>query len=258
MSFDPNFDHVTPKRPPWLLKWLARLAVTGTLLLLVAAFYLPAQRSSRGEAARRSQCVINLKQIGIALANYETRYGMLPPACTVDAEGRPLHSWRTLILPFLEGGPAISDQVDLARPWDDPVNAAALGAMPPIYRCPSYLGEANTTPYLAIIGPDACFLPDRPRRLAEITHGHAATLMVVEANSVVPVPWMAPRDADAEDLPALVARGSDHPRGTNAALADGSVRFLKKTDPGAEIRELGRITAGETKRPAPPAGPGGG
>ena len=45
-------------------------------------------------------CVNNLKQIALALHNYEEVYKVLPPAYTVDAQGRPLHSWRTLILPY--------------------------------------------------------------------------------------------------------------------------------------------------------------
>ena len=51
-------------------------------------------------------------------------YKALPPAYTVDADGRPLHSWRTLILPYLEQEP-LYQTIDLSKPWNDPANAKA-------------------------------------------------------------------------------------------------------------------------------------
>ena len=44
----------------------------------------------------------NLKQIGLALLNYEQTNGRLPPAAVADKQGKAMHSWRTLILPYLE------------------------------------------------------------------------------------------------------------------------------------------------------------
>src|SRR5260370_743998 len=75
----------------------AALVVCGGVVI---ALLLP-QTSSR-EPARRSQCKNNLKQIGLALHNYHDVYGSFPPAYFVDASGKPMHSWRVLILPFLD------------------------------------------------------------------------------------------------------------------------------------------------------------
>jgi type II secretory pathway pseudopilin PulG len=80
-----------------LFEWLV---VLGIIAILVALF-LPAIRSAPN-AARRSQCNNNLRNIALALQNYAEVYQALPPAYTVDADGRPLHSWRTLILPYIE------------------------------------------------------------------------------------------------------------------------------------------------------------
>ena len=54
------------------------------------------------EAARRAQCLCNLCQIKLAFHNYHSQYGSFPPAYVADANGRPMHSWRVLILPFME------------------------------------------------------------------------------------------------------------------------------------------------------------
>src|SRR5262249_54869484 len=172
----------------------------GKLLLIVAiiavliALLLPAIRSAR-PAARRAQCTNNLKQIALALRNYEQHYKALPTAYTVDANGRPLHSWRTLILPFLVQEP-LYRTIDLSKPWNDPANARALGTSLPVFHCPESVSPQNTTTYLATAAPNGCLIPKQPRRLAEITDAHESTLIVIEAGEENAVPWMAPVDAD--------------------------------------------------------------
>src|SRR5262245_52541441 len=79
---------------------LRAILVIGVLGLLVALL-LPAFPRTAREAARRMQCGNHLKQIGLALQTYHDVYGSLPPAYIADASGKPLHSWRVLILPFL-------------------------------------------------------------------------------------------------------------------------------------------------------------
>src|SRR5690349_18070524 len=93
-----------------------KVIVAGLLLIgLGAAIVLPAMGSAR-EAARRSTCQCRLKQIGLALHNYLAAEGSFPPAYTVDADGKPMHSWRALILPYFEGG--LENSYDFSKPWD--------------------------------------------------------------------------------------------------------------------------------------------
>src|SRR4051794_6427956 len=163
---DPEFNEAIPKSSSTRgFRLVELLAVLGILALLVALL-LPATRSAR-EPARRSQCVNNLKMIALALRNYEQQYKALPPAYSVDAGGRPLHSWRTLILPYLEQA-RLYNTIDLAKPWDDPANARAMETIPTVYLCPSAVGPSGTTTYLANVSPDGCLVPGRPRPLAEI------------------------------------------------------------------------------------------
>ena len=100
------------------------------MLCVCAGLLLPAVQAAR-EAARRMSCSNNIKQIGLAMQNYHTAYGTLPPAYTVDAQGRPLHSWRTLILPFIEQQ-ALYGEIDLSKPWNDPVTTS--GSLKPRFR----------------------------------------------------------------------------------------------------------------------------
>ena len=226
---------------------LIRWAVILGILLLGIALLLPARRTTR-RSTRRMQCASHLRQISLALHAYEQRCGALPPAYTVDSEGKPLHSWRTLILPFLGQGD-LYQSIDLSRPWNDPVNAQALKTATPFYRCTEAIGEPNSTTYLAIVAPGGCFLPDQPRRLAEITDGTANTLMVIEVGDDHAVPWMAPVDADE----ALVLRigktkGPHHAGGMNAGFVDGEVRFLSNSLPAAVRRAMISIAGREEVR----------
>ena len=208
----------------WGFPLIGLLAVVAVIGLMIACL-LPAVRTA-GPAAHRMQCGNNLKQIGIALHMYAEEYGCLPPAYTVNAEGKPLHSWRTLILPYADQK-SLYDTIDLAKPWDDPANRLAYEAEFPLYQCPSAIIPKGHTTYLAVVAPGGCFQPTKPRALAEITDDHEQTLMVIEAPPQRAVHWMSPSDA-AEEL-VLSAAAADkpaHPSGTQALFVLGNVRYL--------------------------------
>jgi prepilin-type processing-associated H-X9-DG protein len=241
---DPEFDDAiakpAPRRGFRLVEFLAALAV----LALLVAFLMPATRSAR-PAARRMQCSSNLKQIALALHNYEQAHGMMPPGFTTDAAGRPLHSWRTLILPHLDLDD-LYQTIDLSKPWDDPANAKARETPVPVFHCPEATGPRNTTTYLAIVAPDGCFAPGTARRPAEIKDARGSTLMVIEAGEEAAVPWMAPADAGESLVMGLgPATKLHHAGGTNVALVDGSVRFFKATTPAKVRRALVSISGGD-------------
>src|SRR5262245_52323821 len=87
--------------------WLAaaiRIVVLLGLLGLLLLMFMPRRFLSGGarESARRMGCLNSLKNIAIALNTYESEFHCLPPAYTVDDSRKPLHSWRTLILPYID------------------------------------------------------------------------------------------------------------------------------------------------------------
>jgi prepilin-type N-terminal cleavage/methylation domain-containing protein len=216
-----------------LVEFLVVIAIIGVLVALL----LPATRSSRG-AARRAQCSNNLKQIALALRHYADDHKALPPACTVDENGKPLHSWRTLILPYIEQKP-LYDRIDLSKPWDDPVNLEAFKTRVPVYQCPEMDCSADHTKYLALVGSKACFQATRPRPFSEITKSHSETAMLIEVDPGHAGHWRAPHDADEALLLGLDQKSKlAHASRIHVAMVDGSITIIDASSSPDERRKL--------------------
>ena len=196
------------------------LACTGILVALL----LPAVHAAR-EAARRQQCVNNLKQIALAMHNYHDTYKTFPPAYLEDETGRPAHSWRVLILPFIASNP-LYDQYDFSKPWDSPENQRIGQTAVHVYSCPSVSSSPTNTSYMVITDPDTVFPAVEAIGIQKISDGTSNTLLVVEVPGVS-INWTDPTDVSkAELLRAIRNAKTNHPGGFNVALADGSVRFI--------------------------------
>ncbi len=107
---DPDFNDEIPKAKPTPRRrnrLLDAVVVIGIILFLIALL-LPAIRTA-GPAARCAQCTNNLKQIAPAIYNYEQLHGAFPPASTVDATGKPLHSCANADPALSRAGHALPD-----------------------------------------------------------------------------------------------------------------------------------------------------
>jgi prepilin-type processing-associated H-X9-DG protein len=192
------------------------------------ALLLPAVQAAR-EAARRAQCVNDLKQIGLALHNYHDVNNALPAAAITGKDGKPLLSWRVAILPFIEAQ-GLYNEFHLDEPWDSPHNKTLIAKMPRAYVCPSSLQIVpGTTTYKAFVGGGALFDPTKPVGFQQVTDGTSNTMAVVEGKT--PVIWTKPEDIpfDPKAPPSLLDAGSNHPGGFNVLFTDGSVQFIKIT-----------------------------
>lgn len=124
---------------------LIELLVVIAIIAILIALLLPAVQQAR-EAARRSQCKNNLKQIGLALHNYHDIHLTLPPGWIgvdsgiPDVEGVSAFGWGTMILPMLDQAPLFS-KFDTNVSILDPVNQPLLTTSLPAFRCPSDIFE---------------------------------------------------------------------------------------------------------------------
>jgi hypothetical protein len=211
------------------------------------------QMVGHARASKRSQCKYNLNQIGVALHNYHDIFGCFPPAFIADENGRPIHSWRVLILPFL-GQVPLYNKYRFDEPWDGPNNSKLAGTILPVYNCPSDdHGESNpsiTTNYVAIVGGETAWPESGTTVFGDIRDGTSNTLLVVEvANSGIH--WMEPRDLHVVQMaPTINAKSgqgisSRHTGGAHGLIADGSVRFIADSLSAEDLRAWLTAHAGD-------------
>lgn len=226
----------------------------GGMAALVFGIYFglpPIQSASHGRGYRRASCANNLHNIAIALQNYHDVHGTFPPAYIADADGKPMHSWRVLILPFVEQK-NLYDLYDFDEPWDGPNNSKLAAECPrlKIFMCPSTT-NVNETNYFAVVGQQTMWPDEKAMKLSDIKDGAASTIQLVEVHNTG-IHWMEPRDLDFVQMPMSVnptfgqGISSAHQGGAMVALADGSSRFIKNETAPTTLRALLTIAGGET------------
>jgi prepilin-type processing-associated H-X9-DG protein len=179
--------------------------------------------------------------------NYLSAHGTFPPAFSVDKSGKPLLSWRVLILPFVEQQ-ALYNEFHLDEPWDSPHNRALIDRMPAVFACPSDLvpkPDAGKTTYVTPRGPSTIFPGAVGVKIKEVTDGTSNTILTMDVPALEAVVWTKPDDWDVPkmiDPRSLVGR---HPDGTNCGFADGSVHFLRETIAPAVLKALFTRNGGE-------------
>jgi ribosomal protein S27E len=224
----------------------------GLIVLLVGcggvlvALLLPAVQSARS-AARQSMSMNHMKQIMLALHNYHDVNGTFPPAYIADADGKPMTSWRVLILPYVEES-MLYDQYDKTKPWNSPENLALAERVPSVYQSPLMEPTPEnrlSTNYLLVAGKGTAFANPNGPKMAEITDGTSNTICVVEVADPGIV-WTQPSDLDAAQLDFLIHGVRDKQpgqlnatsdRGLNVGMFDGSVRNISPQAPAAEIKK---------------------
>src|SRR5262245_40018483 len=142
------------RRPGFtLIELLVVIAIFGILIALL----MPAVQQAR-ESARRSQCANNLKQLGLAIHNYESVHRVIPPAyigdpiadgsafgvsyCDEYRNGPPGWAWGTLLLPFLEQE-VVYHSFDLNLPCWAPANRTSARTRIGVFLCPSATGGSD-------------------------------------------------------------------------------------------------------------------
>ncbi|MHB8898062.1 MAG: DUF1559 family PulG-like putative transporter [Thermoguttaceae bacterium] len=184
------------------------------------------------EADHRLSCGDNLWRIAIAMLLYQSRHGTLPPAYTTDADDKPLHSWRVLLLPYL-GQEELYGKLRLDEPWDSQHNRRFHDAAMAVYQCPSARVSPGQTSYSVVVGEKTAFHAAEGKSLENLGMN---LMLVVERRQ--PVCWMDPTSELGEAIAveginsqekSVDGIGSRHPGGIDAGLRDGSVRFIPET-----------------------------
>jgi Protein of unknown function (DUF1559) len=204
-------------------------------------------------AAGRTKSMNNIKQLALALHNYHDANGTFPPTGSQDKDGKPLLSWRVLILPYLEQD-NLYKQFKLDEPWDSETNKALIAKMPDVFKSPAQNAGDGKTTYLAPMAKDTVIAPGKKgAKISDITDGTSNTIMIVETNDDAGVIWTKPDDLDVsanaqEILKKLIGH---YPEGFIAGFADGSVRFIRLTIDPVMLKALFTRNGGEVIRNIP-------
>jgi len=188
--------------------------------------------------------------LGLAMHSYHDTYRCFPPAYVADRNGRPMHSWRVLLLPFLDRRD-LYNRYRFDEPWDGPHNRMLASEMPWIFRCPADQGPEANANYFVVVGPRTIFPGATSVGIRDISDGTTVTILLVEA-AESGVNWLEPRDLTYEEA----ARGinaktgfgisSHHDGGTMVLFADGHAQFLSDDTPIDQLRLFLERNDGQT------------
>jgi hypothetical protein len=224
------------------------LAVTTPMAaFVVLPMRMSAQHSAMG-AAQHAHSVNNMKQIGLAMHNYHDARRIFPPAFKADKDGKPLLSWRVLVLPNIDED-ELYNQFHLNEPWDSEHNKKLIDKMPNIYKAPTSKAGAGKTNYLTVRGEKTIYSGSKGFRIADIADGTSNTIMVVEASDEKAVPWTKPDDFEYDEKDPIKGLVGLQPNEFLALFADGAVRTLPKSIDPKVLKALFTRDGGEAVDP---------
>lgn len=203
-------------------------------------------------AARRAQSSNNMKQLALAFHNFADVHNRFPPAVIYGPDGKPWHSWRVLLLPYLEQA-ALYNQYDFSQPWNAPANRKVSETVLEVFRDPAVEGNDAITSYAAIVGTNTVFPPDLVKMTSpddfpaclgrdkihfrDVTDGTSNTIMFATVDADRNIPWAKPEDIVFDNAFPGVGKaggiGANHPGATAdkkiglVGFTDGSVRSVR-------------------------------
>ena len=209
----------------------------------------------------KSQCRNNLMKIGLALHVYHEAHDAFPPLYTVDAEGKPLHSWRVLLLPYLEEQ-RLYERIRLDEPWDSEHNKQFHSRYLSVYTCPKGEVDGDQRCHYSVIVSDGgepitggSFAPAERggvmtgMGMEQFPDGLTNTLAVVEVKEGFC--WMDPTaDVTFEEFLKGINTeggrvGSPHRGGAFGVMFDGRVQLIPDALSEEVLRGLGTPNGGE-------------
>jgi hypothetical protein len=228
------------------------IVVVAILGVVLACRFSVAVREARN-AAIACNSTGHLNQIQLALTNYHEAFGCYPPAYVVDNDGKRMHSWRVLILPYICGDEtSLYARYKFNEPWNGPNNSKLLHQMPKIFHMPSETESTSVTNLVVVVGPGTAFPGCKSTRKGDFVDGLDRTILATEiAHS--DIKWLEPRDLEVDTMsfaindPSKPSISSSRSRGPYVVFADSI--HTRLIDPSLSPEALRALTtiAGQDK-----------
>lgn len=182
----------------------------------------------------------------MAVANYVDANNHFPPAYILGPDGKPWHSWRVLILPYIEQD-SLFKVYRFDEPWNGPNNSQLACQMPRMLAFTGTERPTTTTNYLAVVGAETVWPGATGRKREELKDGWSETILIVE-NLGLGVHWMEPRDLTFNAMDFSI----DSPNGVSSwykqpsvVTADSAVRMLSRMATQEVLRASLTVAGGE-------------
>jgi hypothetical protein len=185
------------------------------------------------------------------MSEYRAEHGHFPPAYIADASGRPLHSWRVLLLEYI--APDVFNAYDFKEPWNGPNNRKLADRMPRCYACPNDRDPERTrlTSYIVVVGRATAFPGSKPISEKDIRDDKSQTLLVAEVAGS-DIHWMEPRDLSLDGMsfrlndPSRPSISSHDLTGPGVIFADGSRDRLGESISPTTLKAMVTIDGGDS------------
>lgn len=185
-----------------------------------------AMEKAQKEAAQAVK-TSNLRQLLLAMHNYESTFAVTPFLHTADGRFSEDLSWRVRVLPYIEEQ-SLYQKFDLSEPWDSERNKPLAEKMPEIY------GKDGKT--------GMCWIVSDVERFRDITDGLSNTICMIESKKLVP--WTEAKDISIDDAAEMITKLKDGEQ-ILIGMYDGSVRYMDNSTPAETVRAMLTPNGGE-------------
>ena len=196
--------------------------------------------------SKRVEAANNIRQNALALHNYASAFGGLPPSVFTHKESGKTYSWRIAILPFVERQD-LYDRYDFIQEWDSPHNLEVTSEMPDFFRSDSDDVDSTNTSFFMLTGPGGVLGQEEMTQFEDMADGSSNTMMLIEAKRQVH--WSKPEDILIDPENPLPDFGGFHEGGFNVTMADGSVHFVPENVAENLLRAYFSPAGGEIPQP---------
>ncbi len=205
-------------------------------MCLVVASSIVAKVQTQRDAVKATTCQGNLSCIGMAMHDYHQKYGHFPPAFIAGIDGKPAHSWRVLLLEFLD--PETFRAYRFDELWNSPNNQKLQNDMPTCYSCPADEDARNKwhTNYFVVAGAQTVFPGANSVKINDIQSPHSETILLIESVGQG-VHWMEPKDLSLDSMSLVLnddakpSVSSKHRNGPNVCMVDVTKLRLSNAAP---------------------------
>lgn len=239
-------DNFTPSAGTFFLILAGCLIAVGLMIFLFAPVFEKMNIHQR-EMARQRVSKNNMKQLGLALWNYQEEHQTFPAGATFTTEGTPLQSWQTRILPFVDQD-QLYQQIDLEKPWNDPVNQQHFQQIVRYYVVPWSEEKISPEGYALshYVGNELLLKQNQGMKLSQITDGKSNTITAVDRGDDFkawgdPTNLARPADIIGPDKKTLL------PGGNLILFSDGHVQFVSNKIDSQILKDLSTPDGGKTK-----------